>query len=813
MITSPAVMTPSMNQSVIMTITQQVMILMRGGLNYLADSFIGQEVILTLDGDNDEKPDVLDFDGAEQLHASNSAENLDASIPFMVWYDGLPSTDSADLITAELTAGTDYTLEFSKNFSDPLGASSPHFEVTDPDGVILSQDIFTLSVYPEEHPSVICYTFTPETSGEYSFSVSNADPNLSADIDTASVLFVYKEMHNEAGENGYPVRFKLTDDTDTVSARNIIHLRKGILAANPVYIDYISGKTTTETQFEINDDTEDFDTWMSVIKSSEGIHDSGEDGKASASYEVTAAADYITLPHYLHDIPYDKRYSLGAGFMATTNINSYVSAFTEDSDLTIPVPEAKSGVETDFSYKFISTTEEYEQNISVNFAMSLSYNAVGGSSTVNCTDNFKFGLTSTMLVIHYDEIETTYRELKVANCELREQAKNLLNTDPASFRNKYGDYFVDAYQYGGVYNAFITITTETSEQLDSLKVSLEASLNGQTEKEGDAKYDFKTNLGSEIKTALSRSGAQINVRIKTLGAGDSTPESKVVPDNGNYSAIDSVLSQLTTFRNKLAGSFTPQSYAPITVRMRRYATLDEAASKIPETIPVTVDQRKSIENFNREILAMRGQYNFIDGIPQSNIQRSVVNSYKSRVDDIIKTITIEGNAFYEKFSLLNETMTKARNLKNELKALGDRYLFYRKLIIAQNNEPRGFFPRPGHISSGYTDFNTSPTVTSDIKAGFSKWEEFGYKVGKNRTWSPSYTATQKNGSSEAIFCFWKAYCAGYEDKRQVNNSPAVGKNQLSFTFQRGGAHDGYWTTTRRTMRFNSTLYPFNGLQQ
>ena len=47
---------------------------------------------------------------------------------------------------------------------------------------------------------------------------------------------------------------------------------------------------------------------------------------------------------------------------------------------------------------------------------------------------------------------------------------------PDEFRDEYGDYFVAGYQYGGMYEAHITITTSTSEQLDKVKMQLGAKL-------------------------------------------------------------------------------------------------------------------------------------------------------------------------------------------------------------------------------------------------------------------------------------------------------------------------------------------------
>ena len=75
-------------------------------------------------------------------------------------------------------------------------------------------------------------------------------------------------------------------------------------------------------------------------------------------------------------------------------------------------------------------------------------------------------------------------------------------------------------------------------------------------------------------------------------------------------------------------------------------------------------------------------------------------------------------------------------------------------------------------------------------------------------------ATQKNGSGEAIFYFIRVWSEGYEDKRQFNDSPAVEKKNISLTFQRGSVHEErHWTILRKSMRFNSMLYPFKGLAQ
>ncbi len=112
-------------------------------------SFVGASVKLGFDEDNDNKPDVLDFDGVEQLYINSSGSTVSGAVPFMVWVSELATQSSPDIITTNLTAGTDYSVEFSKNFAEPLGARIPDIEILDPSGVLVSTDL-TLSTYPAE---------------------------------------------------------------------------------------------------------------------------------------------------------------------------------------------------------------------------------------------------------------------------------------------------------------------------------------------------------------------------------------------------------------------------------------------------------------------------------------------------------------------------------------------------------------------------------------------------------------------------------------------------------------------------------------
>ena len=120
---------------------------------------VGNVIRLGFDDDNDNKPDVLDFDGVQQLYINSSGGNASGVVPFMVWMKELATQSSPDIITANLDAGTAYSVEVSKNFAEYLGARIPDVEIVDPDGNVLSD--VTLTTYPKSQPSMIICTFTP----------------------------------------------------------------------------------------------------------------------------------------------------------------------------------------------------------------------------------------------------------------------------------------------------------------------------------------------------------------------------------------------------------------------------------------------------------------------------------------------------------------------------------------------------------------------------------------------------------------------------------------------------------------------------
>ena len=291
---------------------------------------IGKVIRLGFDDDNDNKPDVLDFDGVQQLYINSSGGSASGVIPFMVWMKELATQTSPDIITTTLDAGTTYTIEVSKNFAEYFGARIPDVEITDPNGNAVSG--VTLTTYPNTQPSMLLYTFTPAVSGTYTIKVCNANQNLEeSDSKTDSVVFVYEELHNSAGENGYYARFVISNEDGSVqteaSMSDIIQLRKNFIEANPFYLDNVYGEDNDDgTRNRNNEGGEDitqnkggYDDYTHVLNFNAGIYNESEDEEAAASEFRASDAGESSIPSMIVGIPYDNDYLLGRGFKGITN--------------------------------------------------------------------------------------------------------------------------------------------------------------------------------------------------------------------------------------------------------------------------------------------------------------------------------------------------------------------------------------------------------------------------------------------------------------------------------------------------------------
>ncbi len=853
---------------------------------------IGGDTILadyTLDTTGNGKPDFLDFDSVSITHvpASSTPSSVTVKTPAVIFFSELKKTDAGepDTVHVNLQAGKEYTVEFSKNFADSITSLLPlieilpplsdeplqyYFEEDDESVISIPADKIQLSVYPQEDPSLICMTFTPSVTGEYTIKlISQIRPDVesddvsvsSEDTDTSCVMFIYEELRNENGEPGYYTRFKFMDDvgntTDTLDICDIIELRKLYLSFAPDYLTKYYGKSTPDTQ-PYEDITEEqlnkLFEWFHMMQEHKGLYyDYQEDTEISSSASSTVRPSANTKQNNLKGgrtaidttvsgLRYNESYGLGYGFFGVTGYPAIGHAINK---FTLPVPEKKSVGATNYKADFISSQQEQENFSQTTAGIGFSKSGFGLSASLSHMSSYKFGITSTTFVIHYDVLESQARQLDIAEYTLTDEAKNQLAKGSTNFRNLYGDYFVSGYTYGGTYDAYISITTETVEQLKEIKSKLRAQFQTQI-------VSLDAKVANETKDILKKNNASVSIEVRTSGVSASSPDPRIItPSHGktNIDSISDVISELQKFRTQLAQQ-SPADFAPVGVILQRYSLLSpvlEQMNKDKEdgTIPIHPDMSVIIQNFNRSLRTLGAYYQVIGGLDDSKIDAEVRDNYYSQYMDLYNTVRSDPQ-FYDNSQKVAETKKAIEKLSKQLKATGDRYVFYKMLTAAQSrerakyDEHKGYeenagseyvekqpFGAVGGGSIGYSEFAVSTAVTQDIKEG--KKERLNgvqsYKAAGWRYWGtsnhnldnvrPSYDAETADGKTDAAFCYVLVETENVDTDRhrRFQNTPVVGKSRLDFDFTSGYSRWATWTVTYQTFKFSRATYPFFGLDR
>ncbi|MBQ6970908.1 MAG: hypothetical protein IJP86_00980 [Synergistaceae bacterium] len=386
-----------------------------------------------------------------------------------------------------------------------------------------------------------------------------------------------------------------------------------------------------------------------------GLYDLIGDG---ADVEVSSAATNdlnstrSLIPSTLEGVQYDNTYTLGSGFFGVTGYQALGHAM---QDFRLSVPETKS-VSSNYKADFISSQQEQEKFSKTTVGGSFAKGGFGLNASLSSMSSYKYGLTSTTLVIHYDEQETTPRLLNMSDYSLTASADEQLARGLTNFRNSYGDYFVAGYVYGGTYDAYISITTETTEQLQEVKSKLGAKYQSLDEQGAQA----AAQLANETKEILNKYKASVSIEIRTSGSSASDPKPKsITPTKGKNSveAVGDVIAELMRFRSALSEQ-SPAQFATVSVVLKRYSLLAPVLAKMNTdgddgTIPLAQDTTVLIQSFNRSLITLGAYNQVIAGLDNTKMDASVRNSYDDRYQNIIATITSDPN-FYRLQGVLRE---------------------------------------------------------------------------------------------------------------------------------------------------------------
>ena len=786
------------------------------------DLTAGSTVALNLDSEEGIYNVFLaEYNGWNNVEAAKTPYEGNVSVPAFIHSKKLPNIMSPDVISVNLSAGTEYTVEFSKNLCQSLGALFPDIRLYAPDGSEVAGSLFEHTVYPEEDPSIICLTFTPSVTGTYRIYVFSAVAGDDDNDNGGYILRVYKEMRNpdDGNKAGYPVRYTVSNSsgrTGIVTVDDIIMFRRLLFEGVEAYDSTFNLLPVNSTW----DAEGDFVEWFKNVQHHCGVYEEEDEEDTDGQIAETAALivyDTTEIQSQLLGIPYDTQYDLGKGYNALTNLAAATkTAFANtDDDLASLMPKSGGTPGTKFTYRFVSTQSEMEKEMGTQASLSLAGNALGLSSS--SSTNYKFGITSTTLLIRYSELEPKYRELPRKKLVLDQDAQDALEEGSSAFRDDYGDYYVAGYQYGGSYLASLTITTRTTEQLDKMKTGISTNLQN-----SDGESIVSGDFSNTMKNLSKENNATITYQSVTHGMSKEPVRSGVVSGD---KAVDELVKGLSQFKSDIASKFSAETYSPVFVKLSRFRNLPEMRKKIDRDIPVSSDHAVNIMSFNREVMNMRGYYNVISQKEtDAVIDPSVVQGYEGRFNKVINTVTLNSNRFYTDPTLIPTLLPEVKTLCTEMKALGDRYTFYRMLMQAQQDQKDRFgstdsMPQINAqgIEYGYSSFGCSNAVRGDIEAGTTKGEmREESKVETNWAknpipgyrWQGSFDAGANN-----IFCYLHFTTDNKDgDKYCKIGSPCVGRQKVQYDCWSGNSHSYGFRFQLMPMRFNSKDYPITGLK-
>ncbi|MBQ9565852.1 MAG: hypothetical protein IJU98_09730, partial [Synergistaceae bacterium] len=234
-------------------------------------------------------------------------------------------------------------------------------------------------------------------------------------------------------------------------------------------------------------------------------------------------------------------------------------------------------------------------------------------------------------------------------------------------------------------------------------------------------------FSNTMKNLMKENGATVTFQSVTHGMSKEPARGDVLSGD---KAIDGLVNGLSQFKADIASKFSAETYSPVFVKLSRFRNLPGMRKKIDRDIPVRSDHALAIKDFNRQVMNMRGYYNVIsEKETDAVIDSSVVQGYEGRFNNVIDSVTINSNRFYTDRTLIPTLLPEVKTLCTEMKALGDRYTFYRMLMQAQQDQKDRFgstdsMPQINAqgIEYGYSSFGCSNAVRGDIEAGTTKGE-------------------------------------------------------------------------------------------
>ena len=687
--------------------------------------------------------------------------------------------------TADEPAETEQQVESIIVTSDDAGVSPEENIVSTDTGKVREYVTVSASIdiLPPENPCILFYTFTAPQTGIYAFT------------------FREKEYSPTSQDVPYELRIYRSDDESALTLGNITLTPRKLLDVQRVLVSYADKFNADGLPVSFRPELKSEDVYTKILEEY-------AEEKAAASSLNAAAENGTAIKPVVYGVPYDADFLEGTGFYASSGLMALTESAFKDFVLPTPKTGADLPINVQFKTSEILTEDEHnrEQELQDMSTFALCKNALGDRALT--ATNVRLAQISRNVVITYDVLEAQPRRVDVNDVQFSEEALELLKSDPDAFREDYGDYFVAGYTWGMRFRAIVSITCDNSNILDQVSSKIRtAASNAQSGR------SYSSAL-QEVERLISWYGVNIDVEEMTI---DEAGANKKQFDAA--ASLGTVAQALANFSEQVKTA-TKNDYVRLKVCFERFREIPAAKNYIPALLPITQSHFNAILEMNRTIFRTRCSYNALMSIPVNHLMNGTEkrHEWKQEFTDLVNLTKNQLNYICASESRTNDYRSRFQRLYDKYRALCERYVFYRRLVSAQNSQSRGFsdtdFNRDGSVGGGIYTYSQSSIVMGDYGSyADALHTDLHYsKDAKFLTyWMWTVTGDQSGTNWRYV---WVR--AGWT---KTNNSdgkdrayPTVGRKKLDWYFEGGTWRRAEWYLQNKIIYMNPNDYPFVGLK-
>ncbi len=169
------------------------------------------------------------------------------------------------------------------------------------------------------------------------------------------------------------------------------------------------------------------------------------------------------LDPILTDIPWNASWDIGSGIDAITGGMAIASAIKPSPVERAPINQAF------YSGRLIRNESQFAQELDVNLNAKFNIGSVDVTASTKYLQKISYSELSLTIVVRYKTAPDAYDLMKAP--ELTAEARELL-ADPAAFRKRYGDYFVEGARRTSEFIAIYNLYAKSSEKVREFEASI-----------------------------------------------------------------------------------------------------------------------------------------------------------------------------------------------------------------------------------------------------------------------------------------------------------------------------------------------------